>query len=305
MKKIKKWLNKQVSMFVLATANVEKDMLSQKEPNAEDVNHVLSIHENTLMDALIRGEVTVAVQELRWKMYETIKRSGELRSSISHYITDTDGSQVPVYVTKEITNEDIKRTLNKVKLDNFDSFPLKMVIDNSPITLSTKDIDLTINENDEIKNEDFNFKSERLIKIGRSAVSKFNIEDYAKRLNVRIINNDEYLLEFVFSKYVNEYDKKTTLFISELKRLITNPRSSNIIDINLIGFITNKCIGVRDFLEFQYEVIKFDKIIEFEGDYIMKFKVKPIINGIDITEKYSGGELEKKYKNKEARDINI
>lgn len=316
MTKLTKWLNKQVSMFVLATANVEKDMLSQKEPNAEDINHVLNISQGTLADDLKRGIISESVIELRWRMYETINRTQELKSRISHYIKDADGIDVPVYETREITAEDNRRLLSKIKLDKTDNYPLEFVIDNSPITLAGKDIDdmemsgeikkIINKEGDEIteygkvKNDDFNIKQERPIKIERYYVTKFFIEQYANKLHIRTINEEEKLLEFVFNKYADVYDKRSTLFISELKKVFNNPKNS-ILDINVVSFITNNSLGIKDFLEFHYEIIKFDKIIEFEGTYIIKYTAKPIINGVSIIDKYKGGKLEEKYRNKEAR----
>ncbi len=299
MNKIKKWFRKNTAIFALAMANVEKDLLTQKDPDGADVSHTLNINQNTLSDDLERGILSVAVQELRWRMYETLNRTQELKSIISHYITDADGTQVPVYTTKEISAEDIRRSLSKVKLDSFDNYSLAMVIDNSPITIAGKDIDLDINENGKI--EEFDLKQERPIQVYREAVCKFNIENYAKKLHVRNISEDEKLLEFVFSKFADQYDKKSTLFISELKRALVNPRSSNMLDIREVGFITLNSVGAKDLLEFTYEIVKFDKIVEFNGNYIIKFIAKPIINGVSLTSKYDGGKLQEKYNKKEAR----
>ena len=44
--------------------------------------------------------------------------------------------------------------------------------------------------------------------------------------------------------------------------------------------------------------MSFDKIIEYNGNYVIKFKATPIINGEDILTKYKQDELELKYQNK-------
>jgi hypothetical protein len=104
------------------------------------------------------------------------------------------------------------------------------------------------------------------------------------------------------SIYPDEYDKRSKLFLSELKRAIKNPRVINMLDITAVGFTTYKAIGVKDFHEYQYKITGFDKIVEFNGHYIIKFKSEVIVNGEYLLEKYRLSELDKKYENKERKD---
>ena len=317
MNKIKNWLNRKMGILALAMSNVEKDVLTSKSLKTEaDTTHTLNVEQGTLADDLKRGILSVAVQELRWRMYETINHIQNYQSVLTGHLPDG----TPIYENKLITPDLIKKMLSNIRLDNIDNYPLEFVIDNSPITMSTIDtlnIEITgessktTNEQGEeiitygnVKDEGINFKPERPIKIKREYLQKFLLEDYVKKLHVRNINDNEKLLEFVFSKYPDEFDKRSTLFISELKKVLNNPRNG-IVDIKEVGFITYKALGVKDLLEYQYEILNFDKIIEFEGTYIIKFKAKPIVNGVSIIGDYSGGKLEQKYKNKEARKTNI
>ncbi|NIQ16662.1 MAG: hypothetical protein GTO02_20430, partial [Candidatus Dadabacteria bacterium] len=50
------------------------------------------------------------------------------------------------------------------------------------------------------------------------------IEKYAKKLYVRDIDGENKLLEFYLSKYEDEFDGKTKLLISEIKKAINNPK---------------------------------------------------------------------------------
>jgi hypothetical protein len=128
---------------------------------------------------------------------------------------------------------------------------------------------------------------------------RFYLESFTKKLNVRNISETEKLLEFYVSIYPDVDNRTSRLFLSELKKIIENKnRKSDIIDVKEVGFITYKCIGVNDFLEYKYEVTSFDKIIEYNGSYVIKFIAKPIINGEDILTKYKQSELELKYNNK-------
>ena len=70
------------------------------------------------------------------------------------------------------------------------------------------------------------------------------------------------------------------------------------LEFKKVNFVTYKCIGVSNFLEFEYEIKSFDKIVEFNGCYIIKFIAEIIKDGDDIFEKHRQEILDKKYENK-------
>ena len=144
-------------------------------------------------------------------------------------------------------------------------------------------------------------KSEKPIKVIRDLRPKFEIEKYSKKLNVRKINDSERLLEFYVSIYPDEYDRTSRMFLSELKRVIKNPRISDMIEISGVGFTTYKSIGVKDFHQYQYKITGFDKVVEFNGHYVIKFKADVIVNGEYLLEKYRLKELDEKYSKKESK----
>ena len=69
-------------------------------------------------------------------------------------------------------------------------------------------------------------------------------------------------------------------------------------DLKGVEFITYNTLGVSDFLEYQYEIESFDKIIEFKGCYVIKFIANVKINGRDIMDEHRVDELDKKYEQK-------
>ena len=127
--------------------------------------------------------------------------------------------------------------------------------------------------------------------------TKVKTNEEQSSFSLNLISENEKLLEFYVSIYPDVDNRTSRFFISELKKCINN-KKSDIIDINKVNFITYKGIGVNDFLEYKYEITSFDKIIEFNGNYVIKFIAKPIINGEDILTKYKQSELDLKYKNK-------
>jgi len=319
-----KWVKRQVAALSLAMASVEKNALSQSGKDFDlNEREEQSHKKGTLEYALIQGEVTQEVRDLRWRMYKILEASEGLTTTITGY--DEDGFPITKTTKKTVNSE--KRRLSKIKVDEYDNYELEIVQNNEPISMGAKEAGLNENlsgytqeqydnskvydENGElvsttlgeIGSEEYNsfLKSERPLEIIRELRPKFEIEKYTKKLNVRSINDKEKLLEFYISKYPDEFDRKTRLLISEIKRAINNPRSSDMLDIDTIKFITYKTLGTKDFHIYEYKVKNFDKIIDFDGFYVIKFKCDVIVDGEYLLEEYREEGLELKYQNKERK----
>lgn len=145
-------------------------------------------------------------------------------------------------------------------------------------------------------------KGEKPIQIGREIFPKFYLERYAKKMNVRKISDTEKLLEFYISKYPSEYDRTNNLFIKQVEKVINEgPQKANFLEIKTVEFISEQTLGCDDYLYFNYEINRFDKIIEFDGHYVIKFIATVINDGEDVLLKYVEPELEEKYLNKERK----
>jgi hypothetical protein len=311
---MKKWFNNKIVGLLIAFGNVEKNSLSQtKKLLSDDISKHSEKETGTLMNSLKNNIVTQEVMDLRWRMYKVIQETDGLTTQITGY--EADGTPIT-----KTTKKDTKKGLKKIKMDTYDNYPLEFVIPNDEIVTSGNDSmsnqyieffdEPTINHDEdgvivsathaEISGEEYYFthKTENPIIISSEITRRFYLENFTKKLNVRNISETEKLLEFYVSIYPDVDNRTSRLFLSELKKLINDNRVSDIIDINDVNFITYKAIGVNDFLEYKYEIKSFDKIIEYNGNYVIKFIAKPIINGEDILTKYKQNELELKYKNK-------
>lgn len=316
--KIRNWIKKNVSILSLAMAGVEKNALGQKNEGLDKTIGQERRHtEGTMLDSLKQGKITQEVMDLRWRTYKILKAS----EGVSADITGYDENGMPIV---KMRKTDKKKGLSKIKVDEFDSYPLEMVVDNTQVTASGNDaMDNTfINVYDEVQ-KNFNAdgelisathgeissddyfstnKSERQIIVGRMFIPKFDIETFAKKLNIRKINDDgDRLLEFYISMYPDVDDRKTRLLISDIKKAITNPVAATFLEIKEVGFITYKTIGVEDFYEYQYDVIQLDKIIEFNGHYVIKYLAKVRVDGKDMVDVHRMTALDDKYERKEAK----
>ena len=323
MKKVSKWLKRQGAYLSLAMAGVEKNALGQKGDALEQtVNQERRHTQGTLADSLKQGQVTQEVMDLRWRTYKILNAVENYKAEIVGYEKhiDENGKEIILPITK-VTKVDKKRGLNKIKVDGFDDYPLEMVVDNSEITLdgneAMKDVkafdEAIINKNEkgevesathgEVSAEEYfaKLKGENPVKINRSSLPKFELERFTKKLCVRTINENERLLEFYVSMYPDEFNRTTRLFISDIKKAITNPRQADFLEFDGVEFVTYKTIGVDDFLHYTYTDIKFDKIVEYNGHYVIKFKANIGINAHNIFDQYKQEDLEKKYENKERK----
>ena len=229
-----KWLKQKAAIISLAISNVEKSALN----NTGDVLDVTSSHhqrlnQGILADSLINGEITQEVQNLKWRTYKILKAT----EGVSVEIIGYDEDNMPI---TRILKKDNKKALKKVKLDTIDKYDLEMVIDNSEIVIGENEAmdndyislldDVILNYDDEgniisathgeIKASDYytTHKTEKPIKIIRDELSNFEIETFTKKLNVRKINKTKRLLEFYVSKYPDEYNRTSRLFVSNVKK---------------------------------------------------------------------------------------
>lgn len=307
---IKNWVTNKIASIMFSVSNIEKNALGQKGESLEtDVNKHQRLTQGQLADSLIKGEVTQEVLNLKWRTYKIIKATEGVKSTITGY----DEHDMPIVKT---TKRNSKLGLKKVKVDEFDDYKLEMVLDNSEITLNTTDMmdneylsildsvlenyddngnlistsHATINANELMATE----KGERPIKITRQFPPNFFIENFTKNLNIRKINKKERLLEFYVSKYPDEYNRTSRLFLSAIKKVIEGTNQS-LLEFDEVEFITYKTVGSEDFLLYKYDNVKFDKIVEFNGFFVVKFKANVLINGQDILDEHRVEELDKKY----------
>lgn len=311
MKKLINTLTKKIGTATLALSNVEKNALNQTGELMSTDTHKFQKHtQGQVADSLINGEVTQEVMDLRWRMYKVLRATEGLTAKITGY--EADGTPI-------VTTYQKNSSLRKIKIDTTDNYPLEMVVDNGEIYLSGNesmetdylkiyDSPITTYDNDnnasltvgEINGLEYftSQKTDRPIKVTRDNPVKFNLENFATKLNIRTINENKKLLEFYISIYPNPDDRKTHLLISDIKKAIDNPKQSPMLEIKSVNFVTYKTLGIPDYLLYEYDIESFDKITIFNGYYLIKFIGNVKTNGKDIFETHRMNELDKKYENK-------
>ena len=313
---IGKWLNKKAAILALSMSNVEKNTFGQtNEGMSASITQERRHTEGQLADSLINGIVSQEVRNLRWRTYKILKHMNGVKSEIVGY--DEDG--FPII---KIKKKNHKRELQKIKVDSIDSYELEMVVDNADITQSiedgldntlvsiqddpSKETDIDGNEytkHGEISGVEYSAtnKGNKPLIITRNIFPKFSLENFVNKMNVRKINDVDKLLEFYVSIYPVNEDRQSQLFLNEIKKAMENPLQCNMLELKEVEFITHNTGGVDDFLYFKYEVVSFDKIITFNGNYVIKFICKVVEDGFDTLEKYREAKLDKKYEEKASK----
>jgi hypothetical protein len=286
------WFKNNVVALSMALNNVEKNSLSQEKNSlAEDTSHNVEKDSHSLLVGLKNGVVNEEVKRLRWRQYKILQALDDYKIDIVGEYEDEDGNMRNITKTTKINN---REKLSKVIVDSYDDYKLE-------ISLNNKEI---YHIDDTNKTQQIN-KIESNVILTKNSFPRVNIENFITKLNVRAIDENKKMVEFYVSKYENKDIPFSRIFINELLKVQKDKLSSNILDIKEIEFTSDSgnAIGVDDFMKFKYEVINFDKIIEFDGNYVIKFICNVLVNGENAVNKYIDEELELKYQNKEPKKI--
>ena len=280
------WFKKNITLLSLALAKVEKNALTQEKKDLnEEASQEQSHKKGFLSDALLKGELNQEVKLLRYRTYKILDAAS--RINLKNAVFSPEGELISYTVEKK----DFSHVRDKG--DPYDTYKVEMIFDNVKTGAGFTETGLTPDS----------VKSNPLIECTREVTPKFRIEDYAKKLYIRHISNKEKLLEFHISKYLDTSDIKTTFLLSDLKKIMAKVKVKyyDLLDIKSVMFITTNTAGFEDLCAFEYDITKFDKVVEHDGHYIVKFFADVRIDGAPILDKYFMEDLETKYENKELR----
>ena len=211
---IGKFFKRIIGAFIFASGSVEKSALSQGE--GENLGAGPKEHrrhrQGSLADSLNQGVVNQQVKELRWRMYEVLEKSQNYKTKIIGQ--NEDGTFITE--TEEMNHKDNAASLlNKVKIDEFDNYDLELVVINDEISIGVNEAIDSMNSDSVTKNYDekgnlisvthgeingekdeSSAKTKRPIECTRELRQKFEIEKFAKKMNIRKISDRKWILHF-------------------------------------------------------------------------------------------------------------
>jgi hypothetical protein len=242
------WIKKGVISFAIATGKVEQDSLSQSDEGLGNSNTIVSpFTRNQLMSDLKEGRLTQEVKKFREHHYKLLRESDKFK-----VLWGENGF--------EILNESETSKLKNAKGDPYDKYPVEVTVDN-------KDLNSGTYETSTIKT----------VKTVRGSLGKIKIEEHSDLVLIRDIDGKNKLVEFYIPTYIQNKQ-----VISEVIDISRNPRVTDFININKLYFTTP---GGNP-LEFEYKMLAFDKIVEWNGNYIVKMFAECTKSGVWVAQKY-------------------
>lgn len=280
---IKRLCDKIYSLWIglfFGMKNTEDTILTQSGiANEVGTGIIKEVESQRVSKALLKGEITQAVEELRYRTYKVDQESKEYE-----YYAPT------LALKKE--NQDNKF----IKYDDSDGLEVITIQPNEIMVESVTETLKHVNERGE--------KEKYLINIKRDFVTRFKLEEYTKRLVVKKLDDDNHvILDFYVSKYPNDKDFKSKGFVREIEKVMNEGLRSDVLNFNEVSFTTYHAYKLCDMVSFIFNNIFFREVVEYDGNYIIRFKAHAFRNAIDLTKKYYSKTMDEKYKNKEKKDI--
>ena len=258
----------------------EEDMLHQSgKGNGSDVGIEKEQHESRVSKALLRGEVTEEVKELRYRTYTV----------------DQEAKGMEFYSPMKALKRD-KQDSKFVRYANPYDLELLLIQPNKP------DVE-TIEESMKRLDSKDKLPSTYTLTIERVYTMRFRIEEYTKRLAVFRNGDGKAVLDFYVSKYPNPSDFKSKGFVREIEKIKDEGLRSDIVEIKNVGFITTKAYNAEDFLQYGFKKLKFREIDEYDGSYILRFDAEFSVDGKHLVDEYYSESMAKKYEEKAPKNV--
>lgn len=309
----------------------EDVMLTQDTSDGGNVSVVQKQESKTLAEALINGEVTQEVRELRYRTYKVDRESRgyEFVTGTLGIKKDTQLNSNIVYENSEDLdlilvqpNHEDKYTADETLSVGDDEAALKALLGTMRLTLNlTYDKAPRYNINRFItrlvyRNRDgrnvidlyvnkYPIKGDILSTFFTKEISKYfkdvEIDENGKAKTVRESENvgetKDYTLSGTNVSMAKRYD--TRFPINDFSSL----KVMDFIQISNIDFVTYKAYNSYDGVYFRFKDFKFYDLLEFDGHYILRYEVSEDIDIIDAIKQYDEESMIKKYEDKAPKKV--
>lgn len=241
---------------------------------------------------LLAGKETQQVQELRYRTYRVERESKDFE-----------------YYSPLLAIRREKQDTKFVKYENSDELKIITIQNNFPVgedllcdmkrVVDTDEAKRILGEMDSIiKSSKYFIK----IKYNKGFFPRYNISEFIRRLVVKEgVKSDTAVLDFYVSVYPDPSNLRSKGFVKEIEKIKDNGLRSDIIDIRKASFFTYHAYGAVDMLKYEFDELEFVKIVEYDGNYIIRYNAHIATNGEDMITKYHSESMAAKYENKEEK----
>jgi hypothetical protein len=237
------WVKKGVVTFALATSKLEKDVMAQngsEELLGHNQGQVQPYRQNKLMMDLKSGRLTQEVKEFRSHHYKLLKE-------VEKYATNAFGE------VEVLTEAQVKAKMAGTG-DPYDNYVVEVSVENKAISAGL-----------------LTESTVRPIKVKRGVFPTYKIEEHASIVHVRDIDGKNKLIEFC----IPEYKNTPRGVIQEVENLMRTKKLTDFANILSMDFTA----GGGQVLFFEYKMIAFDKVVQHNGNYIVKLFAEVVSDG--------------------------
>lgn len=239
---------------------------------------IKEVDDTRVSKALLKGEITQEVEELRYRTYKVDKESKTFE-----------------YFAPTLAMKRDKQDTKFLKYDDRDGLELITVQPNDFLVETVSETLEQVGGRGK--------RTQYRIKIKRNFTPRYKIEEYITRLDVKKLDDKHVILDMYVSKYPNDKDFKSKGFVREVEKIRDEKIKSDILDYEEVSFLTNHAYKMDDMVKFVFKNIFFREVVEFDGHYILRFKASIQQDIIDLTNIFYSKTMDEKYKNKEKKEV--
>lgn len=243
------------------------------------------VSENRVSQALLKGEVTQEVEDLRYRTYAVARESSKF-----NFFSPTLAKR------KKPCNP------NSLHIENSENREIVTVQDNKLEVETVAESLLRIGSDGKYvkRQNEYNIEVHRLYGV----TPRFRFEDFMKKVVV-FKGDDEYtaVLDIYVSKYPDDKNVTSKPFVREVEKVLRQGVRTDIMDFASLSFETYKAYGMDDMVRFEFGDPQLVSVIEFDGDYILRLQCCVIDGGTDMTMEFYSERMAKKYENNERKEL--
>ena len=207
---------------------------------------------HALSKALLRGELTEEVKQLRYRNYRVDREAKKYK-----YFA-------PTLALKKKEGKDNKF----ISYDKSDGLEVITIQYNYPLTEDILDAINQIEDGGRGKGSKYKIEIERIF------IPRFKVEEFLKKVVVKRLDETHAILDLYFSKYPERFfrtsnDKsfRSKAFIHEIENIRDNKIKSDMLEMERLRFVTKNAYKRDDLFEYAFRNILFREVAEFDGDY--------------------------------------
>lgn len=240
------WLKKGMVTFSLAMGKTEKDVFAQNGS-----------------EELLRNNVGVVNPYVSNQLMQDLKE-GRLTQQVKefrkkHYEILRESAKYKFKDGQLMTEQEVRQS-KIAQGDPFDSYQVEVVFDNKAVGVSL-----------------FEEGQVRPLKVQRGVIPRNKIESHTSTVHVRNIDGNNKLIDFYIPK-----TSESVSILQEIEQLKRNPKVTDFVNFTKMTFTTQD----SEMLIFEYKMLAFDKVVEYNGNYIVKMFAECISDGRWAAEKY-------------------